>query len=194
MSDSLRLFIAFSVSSSLLRLPNGRRSALANVLRELSFCCPSVNPTVPDKLHVTLKFLGATPADRVAAIEQSLCEIASRTKSFEVTLRGLGVFPDVRRPAVCWAGFRDSEPLRTLAEAVENAISPLGFPRERRAFHPHVTLARIRAKPAEKLFELLAEHASTDFGTDHVSELRLMQYSWPQPGEYRTLQSWRLTD
>lgn len=194
MPDTQRLFIAIPISSSLLRLPNGRRSALANVLRELSFCGQSIKPTVTEKLHITLKFLGATPADRVPLIVQSLTEIAAGAKSFEVRLQGLGVFPDLKRPAVCWAGLVESASLRSLAEAIEVAISPLGFPRETRSFHPHLTLARIRAKPADMFFELLAQHASTEFGTDCISELRLMQSSWPEPGDYQTIQSWRLPD
>ncbi len=192
MSETQRLFVAITLSPNLLRQPDGRRSALANVLRELSFCGRAVTPTEPEKLHITLKFLGETQTTQVPHLEEQLALVAAQQEQFALHLRGLGVFPDERRPAVCWAGINEAAALMRLAEDVEERIVPLGFPRERRAFHPHLTLARIRAQPAPAFFELLHQHRATGFGSDWISTLVLMRSSWPAPGMYRIVGQWPL--
>lgn len=192
MSDMQRLFIAIGISSSLLRQPDGKRSMLANVLHELSLCGRSIKPSLPENLHITLKFLGETSNDQVPLIERELARLASQRPTFTVSLRGLGVFPDLKRPAVCWAGLKDAPGLMTLAEDIEAAISPLGFARERRPFQPHLTLARVQAAPTARFFEIMTQHATTDFGTDLISELLLMRSSWPAPGLYRAIGTWPL--
>lgn len=194
MPETQRLFVAVTISSSLLRRPDGRRSVLANVLRELSFCGNAVRPTEPEKLHVTLKFLGETRSELLPQIKNELAAIAVRHEEFSLQLRGLGVFPNLRQPAVCWAGVSEAEALMVLAADVEDRISRLGFPTERRAFHPHLTLARIRAKPAAAFFELLSQHPATDFGTDRITSLILMRSSWPVPGSYQVVSEWPLRD
>lgn len=192
MPETQRLFIAIAISSTLSRHSDGRRSVLANVLRELSFCGQAVKPSAPENLHITLKFLGATSNHQVPLIERELARLARQCSIFTVSLYGLGVFPDLKRPAVCWAGLRDAPRLMSLAEDIELAISPLGFPRERRPFHPHLTLARIRAAPATRFFEILTQHATTAFGTDTIGELLLMRSNWPDSGLYRAIAKWPL--
>ncbi|MCC7210195.1 MAG: RNA 2',3'-cyclic phosphodiesterase, partial [Anaerolineae bacterium] len=98
-----------------------------------------------DGVHLTLKFLGDTPAARLAAIEAGLRDAAARRGPFALHVEGVGCFPNTRRPRVVWAGVGgELAALGALQDSVERAIAPLGFPREDRAFSPHLTLGRAR--------------------------------------------------
>ena len=99
---------------------------------------------VPDKsLHLTLKFLGDVPDDRVQPIDESLRRI--RASRFGAEVAGVGFFPSERAPRVFWASVR-STGLGRLADKVDNCMVDLGYQTERRRFRPHLTLARARGK------------------------------------------------
>ena len=101
----------------------------------------------PEGVHLTLKFLGDTPEDKVGAIQNALVQAAATVAPFAFTVGGLGCFPSTRRPRVVWVGL--SEPTGTLAalrNAVETHVAPLGFPTEKRPFHPHLTLGRVQRR------------------------------------------------
>ena len=98
----------------------------------------------PENIHITLKFLGDTQPDHVAAVTAALDSIGPTISPFQVTLAGRGCFPNFKRPHVVWAGLVDhGQRLQKLADAVEQNVSPLGWPRETRSFTPHLTLGRI---------------------------------------------------
>lgn len=138
--EALRLFIAIPLSESLLR-------QLAQIQRALEKQVPagSVRWVNPEGIHLTLKFLGDTPEGRVAAIREALTAVARKAVPCTFTVGDLGCFPNFRRPRVIWVGVQEqSGRLASLQEAVENAMVPLGYPREGRAFSPHLTLGRVR--------------------------------------------------
>lgn len=98
----------------------------------------------PENLHVTLRFLGETPAVRLAALQSALREVAASQQSFRLTLGSLGAFPDLKRPRVIWIGFRGEElPINQLAASFEQAARTIGFPPETKPFRSHLTLARV---------------------------------------------------
>lgn len=98
-----------------------------------------------DGIHLTLKFLGDTPTDRVADVEAALARVADATQPFTVTIGGVGCFPNARQPRVVWVGVQEATgDLLRLQEAVEAQVAPLGFPTERRPFSPHLTLGRVQ--------------------------------------------------
>lgn len=136
----LRTFIAVELHQRLkVRLQNAQDDLSNQVAPR------SVRWVRPDGIHLTLKFLGDTPLDKVEAVKTALVQAAAEVQPFTVTLRGLGCFPDSRRPQVVWAGI--DEPTHTLSrlrDAVERQVAPLGFPTEKRAFHPHLTLGRVQ--------------------------------------------------
>jgi len=96
-----------------------------------------------DGLHLTLRFLGQTPLDRVPAVEAIADEIAARTAPFAITVSGAGAFPDPRRPRTLWLGIpAGAERLAGLADELGRAIEGAGWPIESRPFAPHLTIAR----------------------------------------------------
>jgi RNA 2',3'-cyclic 3'-phosphodiesterase len=108
----------------------------------------------PELCHVTLKFLGTTPEDRLEGIRSVAEQIANDFSPFVIHSEGVGAFPDPRRPRVVWIGLGGSgQPaLIELAEHLDIAMEPMGFEREGRAFLPHMTLGRV--KPGKKAPDL----------------------------------------
>jgi 2'-5' RNA ligase len=134
----LRLFVACE-------LPPEMKAALARLQDALrSKGAPRVRWVRPDGIHLTLKFLGAVPQEKVAAICEALAPTVQGIPPLALSLAEVGTFGDRRGARVLWVGMQgDLEPLARLQQRVEKALEPLGFPPERRAFSPHLTLARV---------------------------------------------------
>jgi 2'-5' RNA ligase len=152
------------------------------------FLRPKVDPAVrlswvpAPNLHVTVKFYGDVQDDQVEAAADALVKAAAGRPGFTVVSRGLGVFPDLQRPRVLWAGLSDGAgALAALAGAVEATSDGLGFPREARPFHAHVTLARIKASGVG-LEELVKAHEAAAFPASPVSEIVLYESRLHQTG------------
>ena len=137
--ERMRCFVAIELSDE------ARRSIAGLVagLREAGV--RGLRPVNPDGVHLTLKFLGDVATSQVGDISAAVEGAAAHAQPFELELRCVGGFPDLRRPRVLWVGVGgDVEALQRLYSAVEEALSPLGFAPEGRAFTPHLTLARLR--------------------------------------------------
>ncbi|PKB71967.1 MAG: 2'-5' RNA ligase [SAR202 cluster bacterium Io17-Chloro-G6] len=105
----------------------------------------SVRWVRPEGIHLTLKFMGDIQAEMVERVLAALPPVAARFSPFELSISGLGVFPNPRRPRVLWAGVRgDLETLSELQLAVDDAVGKLGLPKEDRRYSPHLTLGRVR--------------------------------------------------
>ena len=107
---------------------------------------PGVRWVRLDGLHVTLRFLGATPTDRVPGVGAAMRTAAVGVPAFQVALSGAGSFPDRKRPRTLWIGI--DEGVESLAALVRNLDAPLdalGWPPEQRPFRPHLTIARTDA-------------------------------------------------
>jgi 2'-5' RNA ligase len=135
----LRAFIAIHLSQD-------ARRRLAETIRWMVSEVPSgVRWVDPEGIHLTLKFLGDINPALIQDVLRAMKQPASGTVPFQLHLDGLGVFPNIRRPRVLWAGVGgDMDALEALQEKVEAAMEGLDFPRERRAFSPHLTLGRVR--------------------------------------------------
>ncbi len=130
----------------------------------------------PDKIHLTVKFLGDIEASRVDAIANALEGALKLFPRFTISAKGLGVFPALRRPRVLWVGLEGGQ-LVKLAAKVEAALEPLGFAREERGFQPHLTIGRWRQfnGVSKKLAEELERWKTSEFGASQVEALTLFQ-------------------
>ena len=146
----IRTFVAVELDASL-------RQALAQAQAKLrSQLHKTLNPDVriqwvkPESIHLTLKFLGDIPEDRVPDVQASLARVADGHSRFTVRIEGWGVFPDVRAPRVVWVGMATHvDALKRLAADIESALGAIGFAPEPRPFHPHLTLARVKERSRE---------------------------------------------
>ena len=137
--EPIRAFIALAISAT-------AKSALKDVIQRLAVQAPSgVRWVDPASMHLTLKFLGNVEPGQVDRIIEAMARPAAGASPFSIHLSGLGMFPNERRPRVLWAGVRGGlDALQQLREQIEETVSKLGFPRERRPFSPHLTLGRVR--------------------------------------------------
>ncbi|HEX7498453.1 MAG TPA: RNA 2',3'-cyclic phosphodiesterase [Candidatus Limnocylindrales bacterium] len=96
-----------------------------------------------DDLHLTLRFLGATPDERQAEIASALETAAAGIVPFRIVLSGGGAFPNASAPRVLWIGIAEgTDHLAGLVDRLNGGLAPLGWPVETRPFTPHLTLAR----------------------------------------------------
>ncbi|HEX5973334.1 MAG TPA: RNA 2',3'-cyclic phosphodiesterase [Gemmatimonadaceae bacterium] len=158
----MRLFLA-------LELPSAAAEEIAAATAPLREAEPGLAWVPAHKLHLTLKFLGDGDDARAAALSQMLDRVAAQHRPFEMTLAGVGAFPNFRRPRVVWMGVDGDSRLELLHHDVEIAAEQAGYELEGRPFRPHVTLARVREPlPAERVRALARvargiDHASTEY-------------------------------
>ncbi len=118
-----------------------------------------------DGLHLTLRFLGATPNERIGELKVALESAAVGLGPFEIELHGGGAFPSPYRPRVLWIGIsRGGDELAELVRQLDVELSPLGWTPESRPFSPHLTLARTdgvsgSSDKASRLIELARDVA-----------------------------------
>jgi RNA 2',3'-cyclic 3'-phosphodiesterase len=107
----------------------------------------------PGGIHLTLKFLGNIPSNRVTEITEAIEEAAQGISPFHLEISGLGTFPSLRQARVFWVSIGgEVDKLSRLQQNIDSALAALGFAKEERSFVPHLTLARIRqgASPLER--------------------------------------------
>ncbi len=134
----------------------------------------------PVGIHLTLKFLGDVSTGQLPELRTALHRAAREVAPFEFGLARLGCFPNIRQPRVIWVGVDEpTGALQRLQCAVERELGAAGFPPERRAFSPHLTLARVRdqSQPRERaeLGAWLQTQRVGRLGAMRAAELSLMQ-------------------
>jgi 2'-5' RNA ligase len=116
-------------------------------------------------LHITIRFIGEWPENRLPELRAALGAIPSRAP-IPIHIRKLGFFPNPNAARVFWAGVEAPPDLAALASETDRALDPLGLKAEGRPFSPHLTLARIKEPgPLEKLRKAVAALPSVDFGS-----------------------------
>jgi 2'-5' RNA ligase len=160
-----------------IRLDETVRAALGAAIEGLRRVARDVAWVAPDNLHLTLRFLGQVRRARTSELVAALTRATSGVTAFEANVRGLGAFPAPTRARVVWAGVgRGSDALVELAGRVDDALVPLGFPREPRPFSPHVTLGRVRTPRRDlALADALRAGAGREFGRLSVERVALMR-------------------
>jgi 2'-5' RNA ligase len=169
-----RLFVALEPPEPVRR----RLGALAEDLRRgAGRAGDEVRWVPPANVHLTLQFLGAVPEERVAAVEAALGEAAAEARPLSLSVRGVGGFPNARRPRVLWAGLEgDLAPLAALVAGLGARLGKLGFPPEDRPFSPHLTLGRARdGHGAPGLAGALAGAGQAEAAPWRASELVLFE-------------------
>jgi len=165
----IRAFIAIELGETI-------SVALTDLQGQLKAKVPrrSVRWVKPEGIHLTLKFLGDVPANRIEEIERALTQACAGFPAFSLSVGGLGCFPNPRRPRVVWVGVQEeSGTLAGLQKAIEDGMEKLGFAPEGRRFHAHLTLGRTQRRASSgdvrRLGQLVSE---TDIGSLGQMEAR----------------------
>lgn len=143
--ETIRAFIA-------LTLPAPVRKTLAAVTEELVPRVPdgAVKWVEPERIHLTLRFLGNTPVEQLESISSALNTVAAANPPFSLSLDRLGCFPNERRPRVIWVGLNgEVDALQRVKSELDKALVPLGWEPEERRFHAHLTLGRVKRQHRE---------------------------------------------
>ncbi len=162
---------------------------LVNILNELRNSRADIKVVQPGLLHVTLKFLGQTDEDLVGEIEKRIDQACDGISPFDIALKGMGAFPSLSNIRVVWVGIERGEALAKIAAALDESVAALGFPRERRGFVPHLTLARMKsARNMGNIQEILKANAAAEFGEYRVDRINLKKSVLsPQGPSYSTV-------
>ena len=140
MDSKIRLFVAID-------MPEVVKVTLLAAASQMGQRLPAgaVRWVKQEQLHLTLRFLGDTAVSQLPAVQNQLTELASQHAPFRLWLKGVGAFPNRRRPRVLWADLDgDLGLLRAMQAQLEDRVVSLGWSREKRPFSPHVTLGRVK--------------------------------------------------
>jgi 2'-5' RNA ligase len=167
MPESIRSFIAFDIESEAVR------KGLADIQNLLVQTGADLKLVEPQNIHITVRFLGdITPA----TTEKIFAEMQqAQFASFNVQIKGLGAFPDLRYPRVIWAGITEgADQLKTIFNQLEPRLRNLGFTPDPKGFNPHLTIARVKTgRKKAQLSDFVAKNANYDFGAIKAECLRL---------------------
>lgn len=137
MSKTVRTFIAIELSQEI-------KDALEYIENNLRTKISGVKWVRPENIHLTLKFLGHVRIDTLESVKIVLTETAKNAKPFTIRLSSPGAFPSVNGPRVIWIGIdKGNKESVDMANFIEEKTAVLGIEKENRAFHPHLTLARV---------------------------------------------------
>ena len=166
--ERLRLFCA-------VWLPEGLRADIAAHAEGLRRAFPSARASWPhaEGLHVTLKFLGGVERERAGALSRAAAAAAEGLRPFELSVEETGTFPPRGAARVLWVGVKDpSGGLARLQGRLEEECEKAGFPREARAFRPHLTVARLR--PSSEAAALSDAHRRAPFAPHAFAAAELL--------------------
>src|ERR1051326_9143622 len=135
----VRTFIAVEMSPRVI-------ARTGDLIDKLRVAAAEINWVRPQQLHLTLKFLGDVPNTEPTDICRVVQQVAAAFEPFEITCRRTGAFPNVRDPKTLWIGIEDgAEELQRLQAEIDTALkTDLGYAKEQRGFHPHLTIGRVK--------------------------------------------------
>ena len=179
----MRLFVALDLTPEV-------RAALVALLQKLQRAAADIRWVNPEGLHLTLKFIGEAPPEKLSPIQEALAGVTSPAP-VELDFSSVGYFPNERRPRVFWVGVRASDNLAPLAAQLEAVLEPLGIPRENRPYVPHLTLGRFKSPTGlARLQQEIAQLPSTQFGRVQAEEFYLYQSQLsPRGARYTRLET-----
>ena len=167
MKQTVRTFVAVEITSAV-------RDRAAKLIDRLQAAPADVKWVEPKNQHLTLKFLGDVPLQEEPQVCKAVQRGAAEVKPFELDVRGAGAFPSPGRPRTLWLGAGDGEAeMIELHKHVENALAKLGYRKEHRRFHPHLTVGRVRrgGPGVEELGKLIEQNADFSAGRVTVSQV-----------------------
>ncbi len=189
MSDTVRAFIAIELADETIafiqKIQEGLRSSgiKARWIR-------------PENIHLTLKFLGDINNEDVKKVGDAIISAAGENAAITLRAKGIGVFPGVKRPRVIWTGIAGrTKELVDLQKILDEKLQSSGFPKEKRSFKGHLTIARIKKKiDAKRLIDAMKEFSGFESKTFTVDEVVLFKSELKSSGAvYTRLKSTSLT-
>lgn len=165
--SSVRAFLAVP-------LPRQLQQSIRAVQRGLKGRIPEARWTRSENLHLTLHFLGEIEQETLEKIKVSVLSVRRCQRPFQVEVKGLGAFPNLRRPRVIWLGLEPRGQLRQLHKVSQRCLRQAGVMTESRPYSPHLTIGRLRQHKPD-LTDLLKSAGENSIGTLTVDKLVLFE-------------------
>jgi 2'-5' RNA ligase len=179
-----RLFIA-------LKIPDEIKDKILDVCYELSESSELFKWEKPEKIHLTLKFIGEVEEELVSSIAKEIAFI-EEYNSFNFNVTNFGFFYRNGLPVILWSGLQTDESIQRLVEQLNERLSIFSIPVERRKFKPHLTMLRIKKNPGEK-FILKFEEYSFDNWNFNSSEISFIKSElFPTGARYTDIKKYNL--
>jgi len=189
MNTLIRTFIA-------IKLPKNIISSMEKVMEGLKPPALKVKWVLPENIHLTLKFLGNIDAGEINTIDEAIKNGVAGFSPIHLFVKGGGVFPDMRRPRVIWAGVAgETDELIRLQESIDTNLTKIGFSKDRR-FKSHLTVGRVKGSidPAS-LVDFIMSFGTFESKPFIVDKIFLIQSDLKPDGPiYTNLISIKLTD
>jgi len=184
----IRSFLAIEIPRTILK-------KIEEVQDDLKSSRADVRWVSPEKIHLTLKFFGNIDESRIDPIVKSIEGPTQTISPFSLKVRGVSAFPHLKNPRVIWMGLVDGkEVLVSFQKQLEKELEKIGFGPEERAFHPHLTLGRMKSSKArEELTGRMERHQEEEFGDFQVERIVLFKSDLKPTGPiYTSLRELRL--
>ena len=157
-------------------MPRSIRDSIGRFQSEMKPHRADVKWVRPESIHITLKFLGDIAEDRVDDVARAIQRGVEGAGPFPVSVGGAGMFPAGGRPRVFWVGVKEGErKLSDLAFRIENALSGLGFEKEKRKYSAHLTIGRVRSPRGMQPVVEAIRSATFEAGVFEAGEVVLMR-------------------
>ena len=163
----MRTFIAVDFSPEVIRKIN-------NVITFFKTQTPekALKWVAPENLHLTVKFLGDVPDNKIEQVKMLINQSLQNVKSFEIGVEGLGMYPNPGSPRVVWLGITCGEPLKEIKKKLDLQLQKADIEPERRSFSPHLTIARVRRNADKQTVKEIGE-ALSKFKVDSLGKCRI---------------------
>jgi len=188
---AIRSFLAFE-------LPPDIKDEVTRISREVKKTGLNAGWAKPANIHLTVIFMGNVNEKDIPHIISKIDQVACQYKSFDISLGGMGLFPDTRRPRVIWLGLDgDIEGLASLRDDLQKPLESFGIKQEKRPFRPHLTLGRFRKPVKERaVLKRVIDDYSDIYGPEgKLKELIMFKSELkPSGAVYTRIHSWPLTD
>lgn len=183
-----RLFVAIKI------IPDAAFLSIYQKLR-LQLSLDKIKWVEPKNFHLTLKFIGKTPEDRLNVLHTALQKVAICHAGFDLCLQKTGIFGSSYQPRVIWLGSDEPAGLRILGDDVLNSLNTVGFLRDKQNFVPHLTIGRIKQLNNKKYFQDIIAQFRKAFSLGIKVDKFFLYESilMPKGPVYRVLQSYDLS-
>jgi RNA 2',3'-cyclic 3'-phosphodiesterase len=171
----MRSFISIEIPETIIKNVDG-------IIEKMKKCLTPIKWVENRNLHLTVKYLGTVDDDKLEMIEASLKESVKDIGEFEITLKGIGVFPSLQDAQVIWVGVdKGSDTFRHISDKVDSALSM--FREEEHEFTPHLTIGRVKNKIDVGFLEgFIKELKDTDLGSFKVNSVSIFKSTLTQGG------------
>jgi len=178
-----------------IEIPRTIQKKIEEIQEDLKSSRADVRWVSPEKIHLTLKFFGNIDESKIDPIVKSIEGPIRTSPPFSIRVRGVGAFPYLKNPRVIWMGLVDGkEVLVHFQKQLEKELERIGFEPEQRAFHPHLTLGRMKtSKGKEGLTGKIERYKEEEFGDFQVERVVLFKSDLKPTGPiYTTLREIKL--